>query len=55
MKLDLSKDIYIYDFKASFIERFNTIHIIVNCDDIQLYNDVKDLLSRFRLEFRVRE
>ena len=34
MKLDLSKDIYIYDLKASVIERFNTIGIIVNCTGI---------------------
>ena len=41
MKLDLSKDIYIYDLKASVIERFNTIDIIVNCAGIQLYGDVE--------------
>ena len=30
MRLDLSRDIHIYDFKASVIERFKTIDIIVN-------------------------
>ena len=41
MKLDLSKDIYIYDLKASVIERFNTIDIIVNCAGVLLYGDVE--------------
>jgi 3-oxoacyl-[acyl-carrier protein] reductase len=41
MKLDLAKDIHIYDFKASVIERFNTIDIIVNCAGIKLYGDVE--------------
>ena len=41
MKLDLSKDIFIYDLKASVIERFNTIDIIINCAGIQLYGDIE--------------
>ena len=41
MKLDLAKDIHIYDFKASVIERFNTIDIIVNCAGIKLYGDIE--------------
>ena len=41
MKLDLSKDINIYDFKSSVIERFQMIDIIVNCAGIKLYGDVE--------------
>ncbi len=41
MKVDLSKDICIYDLKASVIERFNTIDIIVNCAGVLLYGDVE--------------
>ena len=41
MKLDLARDIHIYDFKASVIERFNTIDIIVNCAGINLYGDIE--------------
>ena len=41
MKLDLSKDIHIYDFKASVIERFKTIDILINCAGIKLYGDVE--------------
>ena len=41
MKLDLSKDINIYDFKSSVVERFQTIDIIVNCAGIKLYGDVE--------------
>ena len=41
MELDLSKDICIYDFKASVIERFKTIDILVNCAGIKLYGDVE--------------
>ena len=41
MKLDLVKDIHIYDFKASVIERFNTIDILVNCAGVKLYGDVE--------------
>ena len=41
MRLDLSRDIHIYDFKASVIERFKTIDIIVNCAGIKLFGDVE--------------
>ena len=41
MKLDLSKDIYIYDFKASVIERFKTIDVLINCAGIKLFGDVE--------------
>ena len=41
MKLDLSKDIFIFDFKASVIERFQTIDIIINCAGIKLYGDIE--------------
>ena len=41
MKLDLSKDINIFDFKSSVIERFQMIDIIVNCAGIKLYGDVE--------------
>lgn len=41
MQLDLSRDIHIYDFKASVIERFKTIDIIVNCAGINLFGDVE--------------
>lgn len=42
MKLDLSKDIFIYDFKASVIERFKTIDVLINCVGIKLYGDVEN-------------
>ena len=41
MKLNLEKDIHIYDFKASVIERFKTIDILINCAGIKLYGDVE--------------
>jgi 3-oxoacyl-[acyl-carrier protein] reductase len=41
MKLDLSKDINIFDFKSSVIERFQMIDIIVNCAGIKLFGDVE--------------
>ena len=41
MKLDLVKDIHIFDFKASVIERFNTIDVLVNCAGVKLYGDVE--------------
>ena len=41
MKLDLSKDINIYDFKSSVVERFQTIDIIVNCAGVKLDGDIE--------------
>ena len=41
MKLNLEKDIHIYDFKASVIERFKTIDILINCAGIKLDGDVE--------------
>ena len=57
MKLDLSKDINIYDFKTSVIERFNTIDIIVNCAGIQLYGDIEKTFPQdydFTLDINLR-
>ena len=41
MKLNLEKDIHIYDFKASVIERFKTIDILINSAGIKLYGDAE--------------
>ena len=57
MKLDLVKDIHIYDFKASVIERFNTIDILVNCAGVKLYGDVEKTFPQdfdFTLDINLR-
>ena len=57
MKLDLVKDIHIFDFKASVIERFNTIDILVNCAGIKLYGDVEKTFPQdfdFTLDINLR-
>ena len=41
MKFDLSKDIHIYDFKTSVVERLKTIDIIVNCAAVKLDGDIE--------------
>ena len=41
MKLDLGKDISIYDFKTSVVERFKTIDILINCAGIKLDGDLE--------------
>jgi 3-oxoacyl-[acyl-carrier protein] reductase len=41
MKLDLSNDISIYDFKTSVVERFKTIDILINCAGVKFDGDVE--------------
>ena len=41
MKFDLSKDIHIYDFKTSIVERLKYVDIIVNCAGIKLDGDIE--------------
>ena len=41
MKLDLSSDISIYDFKTSVVERFKTIDILINCAGVKFDGDVE--------------
>ena len=41
MKLDLSNDISIYDFKTSVVERFKTIDILINCAGVKFDGDIE--------------
>ena len=41
MKLDLSNDISIYDFKTSVVERFKTIEILINCAGVKFDGDIE--------------
>ena len=41
MKLDLSSDISIYDFKTSVVERFKTIDVLINCAGVKFDGDVE--------------
>ena len=41
MKLDLSKDIQIYDLKSSIVERLQKIDILINCAGIKFDGDVE--------------
>ena len=41
MKLDLSNDINIYDFKTSVVERFKTIDILINCAGVKFDGDIE--------------
>ena len=57
MKLDLVRDIHIYDFKASVIERFNTIDVLINCAGVKLYGDVEKTFPQdfdFTLDINLR-
>ena len=41
MKLNLSNDISIYDFKTSVVERFKTIDILINCAGVKFDGDIE--------------
>ena len=41
MKLDLSSDISIYDFKTSVVERFKTIDVLINCAGVKFDGDIE--------------
>ena len=41
MKLNLSDDINIYDFKTSVVERFKTVDILINCAGIKFDRDIE--------------
>ena len=41
MKLNLSDDISIYDFKTSVVERFKTIDILINCAGVKFDGDIE--------------
>ena len=41
MKLDLTKDMQIYDLKFSIVERLHKIDILINCAGIKLVGDVE--------------
>ena len=41
MKLDLTNDMHIYDFKTSVVERLQSIDIIVNCAGVKLDGDIE--------------
>ena len=41
MKLNISNDIGIYDFKTSVVERFKTIDILINCAGVKLDGDIE--------------
>ena len=41
MKLNISNDIGIYDFKTSVVERFKTIDILINCAGVKFDGDIE--------------